>query len=487
MKKIFFAMLLSVVALCAMNAQSFSVDGVYYEVLSSGSGSDVEVVDNPSYYSGSITVPATVTYNSVTYNVVAIGDNAFASCSGLSAISLPSSIVEIGSSAFELCTSLAAVTIPDAVVTMGNLAFGFCSTLASVTLSSSLTALPEQAFQGCTSLQSIVVPASVTVIDYWAFTNCTALTSVTLNEGLVRIKNDAFSYCSALTTLTIPNSVVSLGNYVFQSNSDLTTLTLGSGLDSIGYGCFELCESLTSVTLPASVSYVSDYAFGLCTGMTSFQVEAGNGSLKSSGNVLYSIDGTQLLYAATGLTGFVTLLPEVKDIAGFAFYHCADIDSVEMGSDVDSIGLYAFAGCTSLSAIVCNAATPPTIDSTVFDGVTKTIPLYVPSGSLSLYAADDHWKEFTTMHAISTADVSGVLENRLMVYPNPTADVLRFKTDESYEGKRLTLIDVTGKVVHQQVLRSMSDNLEVELNVSHLAKGCYVLSIDHESVVVLIK
>lgn len=55
---------------------------------------------------GALTIPATVTYNGITYAVTSIGDCAFMGCSGLTSVTIPDSVTSIGVGAFSRCRGL---------------------------------------------------------------------------------------------------------------------------------------------------------------------------------------------------------------------------------------------------------------------------------------------------------------------------------------------------------------------------------------------
>jgi hypothetical protein len=58
-----------------------------------------------------------------------------------------------------------------------------------------------------------------------------------------------------------------------------------------------------------------------------------------------------------------------------------------------------------LTSITCEAVTPPTLNSSVFNEVDKSIPLYVPAGSISAYQSADQWEEFTNILPIGAQPV----------------------------------------------------------------------------------
>ncbi len=110
MKQLFrFSILLLALLLPALaTAHDFEVDGIYYKI----NGNKVEVTyqgEFPGFfngYSGSVVIPATVTYNGTTYPVTSIFCNAFNGCEGLTNIIIPNSVTEIGSWAFRGCSGL---------------------------------------------------------------------------------------------------------------------------------------------------------------------------------------------------------------------------------------------------------------------------------------------------------------------------------------------------------------------------------------------
>ena len=160
--------------LCSLTASAhdFEVGGIYYNITSS-TDMTVEVTyrgdsydDYSNEYTGAVTIPETVMYNSNTYSVTSIGDDAFINCSHLASITLPEGVTTIGYGAFYDCSSLTSITLPEGVTSIGNHAFYWCSSLTSITLPEGVTEIGSSAFYGCSSLTSITIPEGVTTIGY---------------------------------------------------------------------------------------------------------------------------------------------------------------------------------------------------------------------------------------------------------------------------------------------------------------------------------
>ncbi len=166
-------LLLSLLALLGSTILSASVPigDLFYNLEASTRTATVTYNNNSSSkYTGSITIPATVTSGGTTYNVTSVGYWAFGNCSGLTSITIPNSVTSIGNSAFYGCRGLTSITIPNSVTSIGNFAFSGCSGLTSITIPNSVTSINIYAFQGCSGLTSITIPNSVTSIGIGAFT-----------------------------------------------------------------------------------------------------------------------------------------------------------------------------------------------------------------------------------------------------------------------------------------------------------------------------
>ena len=143
-------------------AWDFEVDGIYYNIVYSDYKTVEVTRGNSSFsYYGAVTIPASVTYNNITYSVTRIGYEAFFDCIGLTSIEIPSSVTSIGNGAFSGCTGLTSIEIPEGVTSIGNSAFSGCTGLTSIEIPEGVTSIGEGVFYRSTGLTSITshIPA----------------------------------------------------------------------------------------------------------------------------------------------------------------------------------------------------------------------------------------------------------------------------------------------------------------------------------------
>ena len=253
--------------------------------------------------------------------------------------------------------------------------------------------------------KNIIIGDKVTSIGYGAFRDCTGLTNVEIGNGVTSIGNDAFYYCKGLTSVVIGNSVTIIGNKAFQYCSGLTSVVIPNSVTSIGFQAFEGCSGLTSIEIPNSVTSIGNDAFFNCSGLTAVHISdlaawCGIDFGKSTvyANPLYY--AKNLYLNGEKLTELI--IPDgIVEIKYFTFYNCTGLTSIEIPNSVTSIRDYAFSGCSGITSVVCKAVTPPSCSSASFNGVSKSMPLYVPEESVSAYKTAPYWKEFTNIQAIN--------------------------------------------------------------------------------------
>ena len=467
MRKLF-SFFVALLATTCLWAHDFEVDGIYYNILADKTN-EVEVTylgsKRDTYsneYTGSVTIPATITYKSTIYSVTSIGEGAFSGCNKLASVTISNSVTSIGVSAFSGCSGLTSITIPNSVTRIEDFAFSSCSGLASVTIPNSVTSIGDYAFSYCSGLTSVTIPNSVTYIGERAFYNCTSLSCATIGNSVTTIGRYAFDGCSSLISITIPNSVANIGSYAFNDCSSLTSvlwnskncsdyekgeyspfgdisrnitsfvfgdsvehipaylcyymdyltsLTIPNSVTSIGDYAFEFCRALTSITIPNSVTSIGKGAFFSCSGLTSVTIPNSVTRIEDSAfrycsglasvtipNSVTSI-GKAAFSICSGLTS-ITIPNSVTSIGDYAFEDCSGLTSVTIGNSVTIIGKAAFSGCSGLKSMESLTEVPPTLGDNAFENVSQSIPVYVPCEKVATYKATTGWKSFRNIQVL---------------------------------------------------------------------------------------
>ena len=196
-----------------------------------------------------------------TESLTAVGESAFASCLGLTELSLPA-VRTIGANAFQQAgiTTLAA----ENVTSVGVHAFEGAR-LTEINFPA-LTEISYMAFYGMPALRSATV-GGVTYMGELAFAASPKLTTVVFGEGTTVIGAYSFydgNTTMSLTSVSLPDSVKRIGMLAF-ANTGITQINL-TGVTEIGSYAFAQCKSLSGVELQ-NVKTVGSYAF-LSTALT---------------------------------------------------------------------------------------------------------------------------------------------------------------------------------------------------------------------------
>ena len=296
--------------------------------------------------------------------VTTIGDGAFMDCTSLTTITLPYFIARIGNSAFKNCTALATFTTMDgadkktaALRTIGDRAFFGNTSLNNVDVNTtkSVNTIGVSAFENCGQLATINL-SGVTRFAEGVFRNAKALKSVTMSANAsIYVGQEAFRNCVTLSDITARIAAVDDG--AFRNCISLRAITfVSSGIEYIGSNAFNGCVLIQKVSIPSSVVAIGDSAFDGCRGITSLTFES-NETLQTIG------------YSAFGGCSLLTrvILPSsLVELNATAFYGCSDLEYVEFGENIQTVGEDAFALCATGLEVRFTGKTVPVFTGDIF-------------------------------------------------------------------------------------------------------------------------
>lgn len=209
-----------------------------------------------------IKIPAEVTFENVTYPVIAIGDSAFFSFdkkSQIQKVSLPASkcITEVGKVAFKGCNNLGEVENFDGVTLINESVFQDCSNLQTITLSGNVTKIGRLAFSGCSTLNLTTLPSQLETISYQAFAN-SGIDTVTVAKNTV-LEDEIFKGCTKLVKIVFEDGYnAPLPKLFFWNCTALKNVTLRGTMGSIHEGAFKGCTNLTTIDIPTGITQLGN-------------------------------------------------------------------------------------------------------------------------------------------------------------------------------------------------------------------------------------
>ncbi len=387
MKKIFFALLMTILLVTAITILDLGVISYAEEVELASTVASGSCGDNLSWTldsEGTLTISGTgamTVWNSnisvvwrpyiesikrvvIEDGVTDISRLAFTGCINLESVEIANNVVSIGEYAFNNCTNITEINIPDSVTSIGKGAFAGCTNLKSVEIGNSVVSIGEYAFNNCTNITGINIPDSVTSIGKGAFHNCEKLKSITVDE-----KN--FYYSSDKDGVLFDKNKTSI--IQFPAGKSPTSYIIQKSIKNIEYAAFYNCYRLTTVyytgtqdewnqivigsdnapILNAKVKYISDTSSGSCGDNLAWVLDD-EGTLTISGtgamtvwNSSISIPWLPYLKSIKS----VVIEDGVTDIGRYAFFGCESLANVNISNSVETIGNSAFNGCKNLESI----------------------------------------------------------------------------------------------------------------------------------------
>ena len=201
------------------------------------------------------------------FNIREVGQQAFASCSGLTAIVVPAGVIRIGSGAFMGCTGLSDVTLPNTLGYIDFLAFNQTISLTSLTIPGSVFSIDEWMIE---TEYSNPQPASIAIVydnTPSAWSSCTMSANTrsylsqnitftapdTYTDGVLVYKNNNNSYLS----------VQKIANNVTANEITIPSEYEGLPVTRIEAGAFGNYTMLTQLTIPASIETIGTWGSGV--------------------------------------------------------------------------------------------------------------------------------------------------------------------------------------------------------------------------------
>ena len=329
MKKLLVSLVLSFFVLVS-KAASFTVDGIHYYTIdderaavnvdSQWDSENSKMVYH--YYTGSLIIPSTVTYNDKTYKVTRVD---LWGCSELTSISLPPTLEEIAEGGFADCSQLTQITLPESLKKIGGFAFQSCNNIKEITIPASVQEIGQDAF-------------TLSGIEKLVIKDLAAWCSVKKPGGFISSNNTkVFLNEEEIKDLVIPDGVTIIEPNTFNGFKSIETVTVPADVDSIGDDAFLGCTNITKVTAHDVASWC-----GIHFGVTMI-LQNGNAIMLSNPVCI-----SQNLYIGNERLTKLVIPEGVEEIGYSAFYRCLGITEVTLPSTLKKVGADAFADCIDI-------------------------------------------------------------------------------------------------------------------------------------------
>lgn len=288
---------------------------------------------------------------------------AFRECPNLKSVTFPSRLREIWSGAFYGCSSLSELVFPDSLIKIQADAFQYCG-VETIRLPKNLREISAETFYHCNRLKEVIVPednASFVAVDGILFDkNMTKVilypraktdTTYTIPETVTEICVGAFRDCKSLTSVTLPENLEWIRSVAFAGCTGISEFDLPEGVKYIEGHAFNSCN-LTAMDLPAGLEEISCYAFRECKNLAELRIPDSNEYYKTVDNVLYSKDGTELMFCPYKIDAMTYTVPAgVKVIADSAFCDNANLNTVILPDGLTTISEGAFYMAKSIANV----------------------------------------------------------------------------------------------------------------------------------------
>lgn len=205
----------------------------------------------------------------------------------------------------------------------------------------------------------------------------------------------------------IENGVTSIGDFAFNKCIELSNITLSDSVTTIGEQAFRNCRKLTQITISENVENIGNKAFIGCRKLTSIDVDYDNQYYSSTDGILFNTDKTTLIVFPSAKSVQEYNVPEeVIHIADRAFYGC-QMNKIDIGQSVESIGLKAFGGNIVTIEVNSNNTYYSSLDGNLFNKDKTSLIQYSAGKTDISYTVPD---SVTNIGDFAFAD-SSYLEN----------------------------------------------------------------------------
>lgn len=339
-------------------------------------------------------------------------------------------LVNIGKRAFYGCSTLYSLKptlgsylmLPKIV---GEEAFYDCKKLLSIDLSL-CDRIEDRAFYGCSNLKGLEFFGHLKEIGSQAFADNTNLERILSTGEAPHTSENAFQgVTTSRVTLTIPANVANTyekapwnafpfsKNYGWDENGNVSgtignlqwTLNKSGNMSVSGSGVIPDYDDITQQPWYNYRDYIKNIVIeeGIETiGKNAFAIP--DGEISYVRNISISCRNIKEGAFRNQNNLQRVILQNVETLGSYAFAGCSFLNTIELGTSLSSVGDYVFTSCVRLRQIVNMTSTPATTTKYSFANINgyggqSVVALIVPDGYVTKYLIDPNWSKFNNPYA----------------------------------------------------------------------------------------
>ncbi len=413
-----------------------------------------------------VSIPATATLGGKSYQVTAVGNNAFYGCSKLTSVTLPNGLVSIGKYSF-YNIKVKEITFPSTLKSIGDNAFYYCGQISTVILPEGLESIGLSSFNSMSGLQKVILPSTLKSIGDRAFYYNGNLSSVEshiaepfdISETVFASSSTwdeaskTYIYSPSSATLYVPIGAKS--KYAAAQGWNMFAAVEEGEQKEGFFGDLKYAYStggtqatvipddsyqeLTDVSIPATVTFdgksyrvtaianstFRNYRNVISVTLPNGLVSIGNNAFRYTNIASISLPSTlrtigesafEDCYKVTSI-----VIPEgVEKIGHYAFYDMTKLERITLPSTLKEIGSCILQRDGKLTTVVSNISVPFAVNDDTFiyksqwnsetkqyDYSPSPAKLLVPKGKVAIYQNTAGWNWFTGISELGDANGDG--------------------------------------------------------------------------------
>lgn len=350
-------------------------NGLKYKVTAYSAASKTVAVIGATKQLTSVTIPDTVNYKDVSFQVTAINSSALANQAKLTSVVIGKYVTTIGSKAFYNDKKLAKVTFKgSAVKTIGTDTFKNIAKNAAFVMPTTFTS---------NKLKYKITKSTVSAKQVTVTGTSAKLTSLTIPETVkyngmsfqvTAVGNNAFAKKSTLKSAVIGKYVTNIGSKAFYNDKKLAKITFkGTAVKTIGKDAFKGISKKAVFSMKKTfTSKKLKYKITKCTASVKQVTVTGTSAKLTSVTVPATVKYNGMTFKVTA-------------IANKAFKNQKNLKSAVIGKNVKSIGSEAFSGAKKLAKIKFSGTAIKTIGKNAFKSIKKNAVFTVNKSKKAFY------------------------------------------------------------------------------------------------------